>query len=86
MDFDPDRVEDIYIMNKVINEQDVPPLHILRVVLEVGDFLDLSGGAFHPTSKAISRLRPCRAGDFLKELFLTYFKEFNIAYFPRGKE
>ncbi|MBS3792971.1 hypothetical protein KGY77_10075 [Candidatus Bipolaricaulota bacterium] len=86
MEFDPDRVEDIYEMNKVINEQDVPPLHILRVVLEVGDFLDLSGGSFQPTSKAISMLRPGRAGDFLKELFLTYFKEFNIAYFSRGKE
>jgi hypothetical protein len=86
MEFDPDRVEDIYEMNKVINEQDVPPLHILRVVLEVGDFLNLSGGTFHPTSKAISLLRPGRAGDLLKELFLTYFKEFNIAYFSRGKE
>jgi len=86
MEFDPDRVEDIYEMNKVINEQNVPSLHILRVVLKVGDFLELSGSSFQPTSKAISMLRPGRAADFLKELFLTYFKEFNISYFSRGKD
>jgi len=86
MEFDPERVEDIYELNKVINEQDVTPLHILRVVLEVGDFLEKSGGSFHPTSKAISLLRHGRAGGFMKELFLTYFKEFNIAYFSRGED
>lgn len=86
MELDPARVEHIYEMNKVINEQDVPPLHILRVVLEVGDFLEKSSGNFRPTSKAISLLRPGRASGFLKELFLTYFKEFNIAYFSRGKD
>lgn len=86
MEFNPDRVKDIYEFNKVINEQDVPPLHILRIVLKLGDFLELSGKSFHPTSKAISLIRPGRASDLMKELFLTYFKEFNIAYFSRGKD
>lgn len=86
MEFDPERVEDIHKMNKTINEADVPPLHILRPVLEVGDFLKLSGGSFSPTSKATNLLQPGRTGEFMKELFLTYFKDFNIAYFTRGKE
>lgn len=86
MDFDPYRVEIIHIVNKVINEHDVRPLHILRVVLEVGNLLKRTGSTFNITSHARSLLEPGKGGKFMKYLFLTYFRDFNIAYFTRGEE
>ncbi len=52
----------------------------------IGNLLERTGNAFNITSQAGSLLEPGKAGEFMKHLFLTYFRDFNIAYFTRGRE
>lgn len=68
------------------NEIDVGPLHVLRVVLEIGEYLKYSGSYFETTPKGVSRLEDSRAGKFTKNFFLAYFMEFNLAYHSKGKD
>jgi hypothetical protein len=86
LEFDEDRLEDIREYNEVINESDVVRLHILRVVLEVGDLLTEKNGAFTATTKAEDFLDSDNPSEFMVYLFETYFKNFNISYYSRGRE
>jgi len=85
------RLEDGYLdqllrVNKVINEEDVRVLHVLRVNLEVGGLLKRRKGHFSLTRKGKELAKPDRAGRLLAHLFRTYFGEFNIAYGSRGTD
>jgi len=86
MKFDPDRVEWIRDDRAVINEKHVRPLNILRVFLETAELIDHHDGKFQPTEKGLSILKPGRAPEFMKYLFLTYFQEFDLTYFTECHE
>lgn len=79
-----DYVDQVHEMNKVINEQDVVPLHTIKTVLEIGGFLNVDGSKFRVPSRTEKLMAECQHGKLYAELFRVYFREYNIAYFTRG--
>ncbi len=84
MRFEEGYLDDLFRMNKVINEEDVGSLHVLRVNLEVGGLVRLRKKRFVLTRKGRELAKPEAAGRLFAHLFRTYFGEFNIAYRSRG--
>jgi len=84
MRFEEGYLDDLFRMNKVINEEDVGPLHVLRVNLEVGGLLKLRKGRFVLSRKGKGLAKPEALGRLFAHLFRTYFGRFNIAYGSRG--
>jgi hypothetical protein len=76
-------VEETLAYNKVVNEADLWPLHILRVVLEVAGLLTRRADAFRATRRARELLDDARAGALQTRLFRAFFREFNLAYLTR---
>lgn len=72
--------EEMYEWNKVINEDDVGSLHLLRVVLELARLVKHSKGFFTLTRKASNFLAEEEAGALFALLFRTHFRKFNLAY------
>lgn len=73
-------IADVRRMNKVINEQDVWPLHIVRVLLEVGGLIQRRKGVFRATRRGRALVEERRAGELYAHLFRTHFQELNLAY------
>jgi len=73
-------LEDLHRMNRVVNEEDAWPLHILRVNLEVAGLIRRRKGRFHPTKKGREMAKPEAAGRLFVHLFRTYFGKFNLEY------
>lgn len=65
---------------RVINEEDVFPLHALRVVLDVAGLIKRRSGKFSLTRKGSSLLKEESAGALYAHLFWTFFQRFNLAY------
>jgi hypothetical protein len=84
MQFEEGYLDGLFRMNKVINEEDVGLLHVLRVNLEVGGLLKLRKGRFVLTRKGKELAKSEAEGRLFAHLFRTYFGEFNIAYRSRG--
>lgn len=80
---EPSLKESIYRTNKVINEEDVWPLHVLRVVLEVGGLLKKTKGLFKATKKGLGLAAEAKGGEFYAYLFRVFFKKFNLGYLDR---
>lgn len=76
--------EDLHRWNKVINEGDAPPLHILRVLLQEAGLLALRKGIFRVTRKAERLLSDHRTGELFALLFHTHFRVLNLAYLDRS--
>jgi len=72
--------------NKVINEDDVFPLHVLRVVLTVARCIRLTKGKFRITGVGKGLVKESNAGDLYVLLFRTFFREFNLAYLDGSNE
>jgi hypothetical protein len=66
--------------NKTINEHDVWPLHILRVVLDVAGLLRRRKGQFKVTRDGRRLAKEPNAGTLLTHLFRAYYRNFNLAY------
>ena len=66
-----------------LKEQDVWPLHILRVTCELAGLLDRYSTRFELTDAARALLEPARASSLYHRLFVTYFREFNFSYGQR---
>jgi hypothetical protein len=86
MRFEDGYLDDLFRMNKVVNEEDVGTLHVLRVNLEVGGLLKRRKGRFALTRKGKALAKPEETGHLFAHLFRTYFGEFNIAYRSRGPD
>jgi hypothetical protein len=86
MRFEDKYLDDLFRMNKVVNEHDVGTLHVLRVNLEVAGLLKLRKGHFSLTRKGKDLARPESVARLFAHLFRTYFGEFNIAYRSRGTD
>jgi hypothetical protein len=69
--------------NRTINELDVFPLHILRLVLVEAGLLRRRRG-FHLSSDAKPLLADAGAGELYLRLFLAFFRRLNLAYLDRG--
>ena len=82
----PGFVEDLRRWNKVLNEADVRPLHVLRVVCELAGLVRTRQGAFRATRRAERLLAPEAAGRLLALLFRTFFREMNLAWLDRADE
>lgn len=76
--------EDLYRWNKVINEGDAPPLHVLRVLLQEAGLLALRKRTFRVTRKAERLLSDDRAGELFALLFHTHFRVLDLAYLDRS--
>jgi len=79
-------VEKVRDMNKVINEQDVVPLHTIKTVMEIGGLVNIEGSKFTIPSRTEKFMADEREGELYADLFRVYFREYNIAYFTRGPE
>lgn len=78
--------EELWLYNKVLNEQDVVPLNVLRIVLEAAGFIRKQKGHFQVTKKGASLLDDEKAGALYVGLFRTFFTRYNLAYGDRIPE
>jgi hypothetical protein len=68
-----------------ITEPDVWPLHVLRILLELGGLIARRKRRYHLTPLGSDLLEDGAAGELFARLFATYFREFNMEY-GRGAE
>ena len=69
-----------------LNEQDVFPVHIPRIVAEMAGFLRLTKGVFRTTKRGRTMLDDSHAGGLYAELFATFFNKLNLAYLDSRPE
>lgn len=81
-----DFLEDPYYLNKVLNEQDVFYLHIIRTILDISRLMALKKGVLVVTKKGERLLKDDRAGQLFHLLFKTFFTGFNLAYLDQMAE
>jgi len=80
---DSDIKEDILRYNKVINEEDVFPLHLIRIVCEEAKLIQCRKKKFIVTTNGKKLLFQDNIGELFNGLFITYFRKFNIGYIDR---
>lgn len=73
-------------VNKVINEEDVWPLHITRVIVELAGLVRRHGGMFKAVQKKQHLLADLQAGQLYNLLFLTFFRRFHLTYLDHMDE
>ncbi len=69
--------------NKVINEEDVFPLHIIRTVCESAELIFQSKNRFLFSEDKQHLLSEERAGELYHLLFISFFRKFNLGYLDR---
>lgn len=65
---------------KRITEQDVWPLHIVRVICDVAGLLHRRSNRFHITRNGRALADPTRAGELYALLIRVWFRMFNLEY------
>lgn len=65
---------------KVINEMDVWPLHLARVISEIAKLVIRRNKAFQLTKLGRELLQEQRAGELYRRLFIAYFRRFDLRY------
>ncbi len=83
---EPGHVDSVRAVNKVINEADFWPLHIVRVIVELARLVRRTKGVFRTTKKRQALLAEEKAGVLYALLFRTHFRKFNLAYLDRLAE
>lgn len=86
--FDRMRLSDIYKEDvrrfcKVINEPDLGPLYILRVICELTGLIRLRKKRFTVLKKHQKLLSDSEAGQLYHMLFLACFRKFNLGFYDR---
>jgi hypothetical protein len=76
-------VEDLWQFNKVLNEIDVYPLHVIRVLLELAGLIHKVKGSFRVKAKYKQLIEDVSVGELYALLFQTHFQKFNLAYLDR---
>jgi len=74
---------DILRFNKVINEEDVLPLNVVRIVCEEAKLILCRKKKFLVSSRGKELLQNEKAGKLYYQLFSIYFRKFNIGYVDR---
>jgi hypothetical protein len=78
--------ESLLRVSKVINEQDVWPLHLVRVICQCAGAVALRKKRFRLTKAGRALLPDDRAGALYRRLFLAYFRKFDLLYDFRFRE
>jgi hypothetical protein len=78
--------ESVCAVNKVINEEDLFPLHVLRILLVLAGLVRRTKGVFRVSKKGEELLPEAKAGELYALLFFTKFRKFNLAYMSWGPE
>ena len=86
LDLEESYKDDILEYNKVINEEDVFLLHIIRIVCECAGLIHRRKNKFLMFKKHQALLSKERAGELYFLLFNSYFRKFNISYPDRLPE
>lgn len=86
LEFPEGFVEDVRRYNKVINETDVFPAHVVRIVLELAGLIRLQRNHFILTRKGKRLGRDECLVQLYVMLFLTFVNKFNMAYLDAGPE
>jgi hypothetical protein len=86
MAWPPHFLEDLWRYNKVVNEEDVFPLHLNRLVAQLAGLIRKTKGAFHLTKKGRDLCQEDRADELFAALFQTFFRKFNLGYLDRVPE
>ena len=73
----------VLAVNKVLNEQDVLPIHFTRVMAKEAGLLQAYKGRLVATKRTKELLRPERAPQLFKLAFETVFWRMNLAYLDR---
>jgi len=76
-------LEELQSVCKVLNEQDVFALHIVRVICACASLIVRWKTKFLVTKKAKDLLAEGKAGQLFTLLFKTYMRKFNLAYLDR---
>jgi hypothetical protein len=84
LELEPDYVDFLRRYSKAINEEDVWPLHVVRVLLELAGLVKRRKGEFSLTRRGAEMLADERAGELFALLFRTHFREMNLEYLTRG--
>ncbi len=77
---DPSSREEIYRYQKVLNEEDLFPLHSARLICKICNLIGITKGHYNVRKKALPLLESGAAGQLYKQLFLTFFTRYNIGY------
>jgi len=80
LDLPPKYLHDLHEYHKVVNERDVFPLHIPRLLLGYSGMIRKNKSLFTITQKGKKYLADDQAGKLYFMLFKAHFREFNIAY------
>jgi hypothetical protein len=72
--------ESIRHVCKVVNEQDLWPLHLARVVAECAGLVARRNKRFQLTKAGRELLPDDQAGALYRRVFLAYFRRFNLQY------
>ncbi len=75
---------DAFRFNKVINEPDFLPLHVVRQLAQGASLVRAQRGKLVPTPLGESLLREARQGSLLAILFHLAFWHVDLGYFGRG--
>lgn len=79
-------VDDLWRYNKVLNEEDVVDLNILKVVCDLAGLIRKYKGRFVITRTGQSLVSEGSAGELYARLFQTYLRKFNLGYTDRYEE
>ena len=86
MDIDEITIETAKFNNKVINETDLMPVHVTRILLDVSKLIRETKGRFKATKKGRGLLVDSKAGELYCLLFRTLFQEISLDYLHGGPE
>lgn len=78
--WEDDHLQFILDRGKVLNEEDVLPLHFMRVLLGLAGMIKKRNGYFSSTARGAKMLAPDKAGELYASLFKTCFTKLNLAY------
>lgn len=78
--------DSVRAVNKIINEEDLFPLHVLRILLVMAGLVRRMKGVFRITKSGKELLSDSKTGDLFALLFFTMFRKFNLAYMSWGPE
>lgn len=72
--------ESLLSVCKVMNETDVWPLHIVRIISECAGLVCLRKKKFQLTRRGRELVPDSAAGALFRKLFLAYFRQFDLQY------
>ena len=80
MELDDKYRKRITTYNKVLNETDVFPLHVIKIICEQGELIQLRSKKFHVKKKYQKLLSDDNAGELYYLIFRTFYEVFCMGY------